>query len=456
MATEKPCAAAESPAPADFDVAIFDREVELLAVRVPSRRVGDLKKNSEVKELLYKQRGIPNVLPVQDDPKSRLLLLKQSASSEQDDTRNQENLPGEMRSLLASGEAVLMRHKVHLGYEHVSAEEALERLLPAGLEVPRSFETVGHVAHFNLRDQQLPHRFLVGRVILDKNPGIKTVVTKVGKLSNEFRTFHMEVIGGQDNTDVSVSESGLRLKFNFRDVYWNSRLSHERTKLLQMVEQEDIVCDLFAGIGAFALLCSGKGCQVFANDLNPAGAEAMRRNAELNKLRLNVFNLDARACVIKLGSLPPPPQASDLGPSQKLRVHVIMNLPELALDFLDAFREMVSSGQSALFSGTPLELRVHCHCFARSKEKPEEEVNPRIQAALGTIPDGTVIREVRDVAPNKNMFCVEFAVPLSAGAVAAAASPAETRAESEAPCKRARPGEGPPADAVGNGLESGA
>merc|ERR1712039_282903 len=89
-------------------------------------------------------------------------------------------------------------------------------------------------------------------------------------------------------------------------------------------------------------------------------------------------------------------------------VHVIMNLPELALDFLDAFRGMLASGSSSLFAGSALRLDMHCYCFAHDPEHPEVEIHPRMVAALGHVPESTKIREVRDVAPKKNMYCVEF------------------------------------------------
>ena len=52
-----------------------------------------------------------------------------------------------------------------------------------------------------------------------------------------------------------------------------------------MVSPNDVVCDLFAGVGAFAVFCAAKGCNVVANDLNPAGADAQRKNALANKVR---------------------------------------------------------------------------------------------------------------------------------------------------------------------------
>lgn len=40
----------------------------------------------------------------------------------------------------------------------------VQRLLPEGIEVPSSFETVGHIAHLNLREELLPHKHTIGQV----------------------------------------------------------------------------------------------------------------------------------------------------------------------------------------------------------------------------------------------------------------------------------------------------
>lgn len=47
------------------------------------------------------------------------------------------------------------------------------------MDAPSSFETIGHIAHLNLRDEQLPYRHLIAQVLLDKNPHLKTIVNKV-------------------------------------------------------------------------------------------------------------------------------------------------------------------------------------------------------------------------------------------------------------------------------------
>ena len=77
-----------------------------------------------------------------------------------------------------------------------STVRAAQAVLPSGVDVPSAFETVGHIAHFNLRDEQLPWRRVVGQVCLDKNPAIRTVVHKVGEVGSEFRVFAMELLAG--------------------------------------------------------------------------------------------------------------------------------------------------------------------------------------------------------------------------------------------------------------------
>lgn len=44
------------------------------------------------------------------------------------------------------------------------ALQILEYLLPDNVITPTSFETVGHIAHLNLRDEHLPYKKLIAQV----------------------------------------------------------------------------------------------------------------------------------------------------------------------------------------------------------------------------------------------------------------------------------------------------
>ena len=71
------------------------------------------------------------------------------------------------------------RRRPRLRRLRAASRRIVQVLLPPGVDVPGSFETVGHIAHLNLRDELLPHKYTVGRVLLDKNTKIKTVLNKV-------------------------------------------------------------------------------------------------------------------------------------------------------------------------------------------------------------------------------------------------------------------------------------
>jgi len=284
---------------------------------------------------------------------------------------------------------------LHLGYEHYTADQALRRILPRELPVCTSFETIGHIAHMNLREGHLPFRRIIGQVILDKNPRIRTVVNKTKNISTVYRTFEMEIIAGEENLNTEVCESKCRFRFNFGEVYWNSRLQHEHDRLVNVFRKEDIICDMFAGVGPFAIPAARNvGCVVYANDLNPKSYRALCDNVELNKVRrlMHCYNLDGRDFVRKLF------YESAIPVSQ-----VIMNLPASAELFLDVFK---------CFPAALKPPTIHCYIFT-SAENAKEDVIKRIEAVLEcTLNRSTFsMHEVRDVSAKKRMMCASFPLP---------------------------------------------
>ncbi|EJK65234.1 hypothetical protein THAOC_13935 [Thalassiosira oceanica] len=102
----------------------------------------------------------------------------------------------------------------------------LSSLLPASaLPAPSSYEQVGHVAHVNLRREHKAHGRLIGEVMLDRlRPAIRTVVDKVGTVGGPYRTYETDLLAGDDDYDVTVTEHGTSLSFDLRRVYWCTRL----------------------------------------------------------------------------------------------------------------------------------------------------------------------------------------------------------------------------------------
>ena len=100
-----------------------------------------------------------------------------------------------------------------------------------------------------------------------------------------------------------------------------------------------------------------------------------------------------------------------------------MNLPATAVDFLPDFVG-IYAGHRTMFEGpfrTQLPL-IHCYCFGPKSNNEQEDLEiaehtiwQTISSKLGTRIDkndnDTELHDVRDVAPNKRMFCATFRLP---------------------------------------------
>ena len=412
MAASAPSAAA---ADAPLDLSLFDETLSLTALRIPAKKTSAFNQRLKGTGYMFDR---PRVKPVIDDPAgggaTKLVLLSEAAGG-----ADLAGLPAELREFVLAEGAEPTPHVLRLGFENLNAEQALRRLLPAGMEVPSSFEQVGHVAHVNLRTEQLPYKSLVGRVLLEKNkPRIRSVVNKVESISNQFRVFPMELLAGEAGLRTEVRENEAVFELDFGEVYWNSRLGEEHKRIVSSVlRPSDVVADVFGGIGPFAVPAGLKGCHVYANDLNPDSFKWLNINVGRNKVgaRVRTYNLDGRAFVrALLDPAPSPTPASQWAPPAALPFgffgHVLMNLPASALSFLDVF---VGAFDRAAWRA-PLPT-VHCYCFSKA-EDPAADVIAVAEATMGCKLPGATATAVRDVSPHKLMMCLRFVLPEEAWA----------------------------------------
>ncbi|XP_071907477.1 tRNA (guanine(37)-N(1))-methyltransferase 1-like [Coffea arabica] len=294
----------------------------------------------------------------------------------------------------------LVKCKLTLFYSYWQMNEVLEALLPNGMIIPSAFETVGHIAHLNLRDEHLPYKKIVAKVVLDKNkPKIQTVVNKTDIIHNDYRTMQLEVLAGNHSLVTTVVENGLRFHVDLATVYWNSRLSTERQRLLNYFTRDDVICDVFAGVGPIALAAARKVKHVYANDLNPYAVDYLERNSVLNKLekKIEVFNMDGRRFIDTIFA------------SHKTRpvTQVVMNLPNDATEFLDAFRGLFRKHHKDRGYTLP---RIHVYGFSKAQD-PEFDFHERIRIALSEVAFDVEMHRVRIVAPGKWMLCASFTLP---------------------------------------------
>lgn len=49
-----------------------------------------------------------------------------------------------------------------MNYNNYTINATLKAILPITADIPSAFETIGHIAHLNLRQDQLPYKEIIG------------------------------------------------------------------------------------------------------------------------------------------------------------------------------------------------------------------------------------------------------------------------------------------------------
>lgn len=346
-----------------LDKALFKKTLQVVGVRVEAKKIGKVVKALHG-HLLNRPR-LRNVVPDPTNPdpyknsSSKLVLLNEKVSDMDTLTPLNEDLVAFLKQESLS----FVRHAIELDYSYFPVDHVLAQILPEGLDIPSSFESVGHIAHLNLRDGHLPYKHIIGQVILDKNAQIRTVVNKTDNIETQFRTFPMEILAGDDDLNVEVHESKAAFRFNYAEVYWNSRLQQEHLRMIRQIKPKDVVCDMMCGIGPFAIPLALTGCRVYANDLNPRSFHYLSENIKLNKVDslVQAYNLDGREFVTKLLA------------EKTQFTQVLMNLPAIALEFLDVFPGKFDFWQGEL----PF---IHCYCFSNAEDYEKDVLEVSIMA----------------------------------------------------------------------------
>ena len=340
---------------------------------------------------------------------------------------------------------------IDIPYQHQPISRILSKILPPdpnGQPPPSSYEQIGHVAHFNLRQSHVPYGKFIGRIMLDRlQPSIRTVVNKLGEVGGPYRTYKMDLLAGDDDYAVHVTEHGVSLHFDLRNVYWCTRLEGERTSMIEReFKDNQLIADAFCGVGALCIRAAKvKSCRIVANDLNPDAVlhckdSAIRNGIDVSgKEKFQVQCGDASQFIMNLGidadsSSEEEGYDNEDSPSSisssnnNLPDHLLLNFPLDSPSFLNALRWWPSSG-GVSSTQTPSLTRVHVYTFARADDERTAAEVAIDMVADGLLPEGGYVepskfrggyldelgcniqaREIRDAAPGKLVICVSFSV----------------------------------------------
>ncbi|MFA5559014.1 MAG: class I SAM-dependent methyltransferase family protein [Methanofastidiosum sp.] len=263
-----------------------------------------------------------------------------------------------------------------------SLREILSKKIPVSYLLKlRAFDAIGNIALIQLSDDLIPYQNIIGEALLELNPFIKAVFRK-DSIEGEYRVPKLELIAGDHITETIYREFGVRILLDVSQVYFSPRLSEERKRITSLVKKDEIVLDMFCGVGPFSLMISKKSepKKIYSIDINEMAIYYLKKNIALNKT-YNIVPIhgDSR---IEIRNIESPDR-------------IIMNLPHSSFEFLP---DVFSTYENAI---------VHFYAVSENinlvKKRITEE-SEKYDKKIGFLSE----RTVKSYSPNTDIYCIDF------------------------------------------------
>jgi len=147
------------------------------------------------------------------------------------------------------------------------------------------FQIIGDIALIKpSKDFSIDEKKIVN-YIKSNFPRIKTIAKILG-VEGEFRKPKIEILYGSDTTTIH-KEHGILYKIDVSRIMFSKGNLYERNRLVKTVEKNEIIVDMFAGIGYFSLGIAkySKPKLIYAIEKNPIAFNFLKENIVLNNIK---------------------------------------------------------------------------------------------------------------------------------------------------------------------------
>ncbi|KAB5589659.1 TRNA (guanine(37)-N1)-methyltransferase [Ceratobasidium theobromae] len=436
----------------ELDRSFFKKTIPVLAAQVDSRRTGELLRASALRRNVLDIPKITNVIRTSDNDDGKRLILLDVADVDQLPVEAKDYLSAQGAQLrpysvelgydywsadqilrailpleLGEGSPTAFSINGHIAHMNLRDEYLPYRFIIGQLILDKN-KTI--------------------RTVVNK---LDIIDTEFRFFKMEVLAGEPDFIIKHNESNCTFTLDFSTVYWNSRLAHEHERLVNLFTKPNRSLPGSDkalatipLIADVFAGVGPFAIPAAKRGAIVYANDLNEESTKWMEVNVKNNKVvpRVRVSTLDGRQFINEVvqtaWTTPFPPEAytkplsvkerrskrapesappgtdpsTDIQPSDHIKskhqlgfeeslplpppghdsrriCHFVMNLPDTALEFLDAFcpsferlRELYGEEARRVYATMPM---VHVHCFTRELEEDNarKDILQRAEIALG-------------------------------------------------------------------------
>lgn len=120
--------------------------------------------------------------------------------------------------------------------------------------------------------------------LLAKKHNVKTIM-KIDHIQGTKREPVYKILFGSDTETVN-KENGCLFKLDLAKVMWSKGNNNERLRIAKLVDDDEVVLDMFAGIGYFSIPIGvhSNAKHIYSIEINPNSYFYLNENIKLNKL----------------------------------------------------------------------------------------------------------------------------------------------------------------------------
>lgn len=164
---------------------------------------------------------------------------------------------------------------------YAAIKERLE--IPRKEDLPDRWEMIGEVLLIKLSRHLHEYKRRIGKVYAEEL-GAKTVMLQ-GDITGEKREPKVEKIYGEE-TETIHQENQILYKLDTSKIMFSSGNIDERMRVTELVEKNEIVVDMFAGIGYFSLppAVHCRPDKIHSLEINPTAFRYLKENIYMNEV----------------------------------------------------------------------------------------------------------------------------------------------------------------------------
>lgn len=152
-------------------------------------------------------------------------------------------------------------------------------------KIPSGYQIIGKIMLLKVPQLTKIEKQKLAKAVLDSYPSVKTVCETKG-IGGEYRRPRVKILAGRRKLETIHKEHGISYKLNVGKIMFSAGNLSERKRLIDQVTKDEIIVDMFAGIGYFSLGLGKKSPakKIYAIEKNKTTFGYLKENIKLNKI----------------------------------------------------------------------------------------------------------------------------------------------------------------------------